>query len=115
MGIKKNFLKNILTTTSTLAMIAGASSSAMGALIATDGNGNAVISDGVAGTNIAPAGNWTADDSFAFNHAKNLTLAANGGGLATVATIDLNNQAGRAITSFDASIASIIDSNGAKK
>ena len=112
MSTKKNFLKNILTTTSAIAMIAGASSNAVGVLITTDGNGNATISDGNPGVNINPAGNWAANDSFAFFHGNNLSIGTNAGAVATVATIDVNSQAGRTITSFDASIASIVDSTG---
>ncbi len=109
---KKNFLRNILTTTSALAVIAGASSNAMAALKTTDGNGNATLSDGNPVVNIAGGGNWALNDSFAFNHANNLTIGTNGGVVGTVATIDVNNQGGRRITAFDSVISSIVNTTG---
>ena len=111
---KKNFLRNILTTTSALAVIAGASSNAMGALKTTDGVRNATLSDGNPVLNIAGGGNWNANDSFSFSHDKNLTIGTNGGAVGTVATIDVNNQGGRRITAFDSVISSIVNTTGAQ-
>ena len=112
MSAKKNFLRNILTTTSALAVIAGASSNAIGALKTTTGGGNASLSDGNPVTNIAGGGNWNANDSFSFSHANNLTIGTNGGAAGTVATIDVNNQGGRRITAFDSTISSIVNTTG---
>ena len=111
-------LKKFLATASAFAMITSASS-AMAAQQKTDGGGVAVLEDAVNGINaVSHPGNavavWGANDSFFLNSAHDVTIGANVNA-ATVATFDVNNQAGRTITvSEDSSIASIINSTGAQ-
>ena len=117
MAKKSNFLKNLLTTASAFAVIAGGSS-AMAALITSDNVGAVGVADAqplanAVGVPVGPV-NWTANDSLFLTHGQdiNLGIALNG---ATVATLDINNNAGRTINVVaNSSVGSIISSTGAQ-
>jgi outer membrane autotransporter protein len=108
-------LKKLLATASALAVITGASSAS--ATLFTDNNvGLVVLEDGQNVINAVSVPGGTAgllaNDSYFFTNGQDLSLGA-GNGAATMATIDLNNVAGRNITiANDSSIASVVSSGG---
>jgi len=117
MAKKSNFLKNLLTTASAFAVIAGGSS-AMAALITSDNVGAVGVADGQALVNAVgvPVGpvNWTANDSLFLTHGQDINLGIGGAG-ASVGTIDINNNAGRTMNVVaNSSVGSIISSTGAQ-
>lgn len=83
----KSKLKKLLTTASAFAMIAGASSQAMGGMV-TDTNNNVTLSNG-GGAGINPAAFNNGDNFFFSNAGKTLTT----GGAVTIGSIDLNDLA----------------------
>jgi len=114
---KSNFLKNLLTTASVLAVTASAGTAMaqdMQNLVGTD----ATIANGGASANTATvaapaiAANFINGDNFRFSSANNL----NTGGAVTIGTINLNNfAAGPFTVVHNADLASVVNTGGAQK
>ena len=114
---KSNFLKNLLTTASVLAVTASAGTAMaqdMQNLVGT----NAAIANGVVSANTAtvaaPAApaNFTNGDNFRFSSANNLTT----GGIVTIGTINLNNfAAGPFTVANNVDLASVVNTTGVQK
>ncbi len=117
MDKKSKFLKKLLTTASTVAVLIGGVQSASAALYTNNNVGDSVIDTGVATTNAAPAAVWAPNDSFSFGgFANDLTVGVAGNAGTLVGAIDLaGTAANRTITIAETvSIGSIVNTVNAK-